>query len=139
MSVGLSRWILYGGALVVAGTLTTFGIVRPRRAEADADTLLSCADILARIGRFEAAIDDCEKALGQDPANRNGHIILAYASERTRDFPRAAREYEAALRLNRDPEMERLLRADRARVKDALARPPMGEKAPRSKPERKPR
>lgn len=57
---------------------------------------------LARLGRYEEALDECQKALALDPELHLAHGVLGYIYTRRAKYDLAEGEYLAALRLQPD-------------------------------------
>lgn len=123
---GKRRFGLYGiGAVVLAGLLYG-GFVY--KASPDVATLVNSAEMLAKVGAFDAAITNASQAVRREPQNRYAHIILGYCYGRKREFDKALSEYDAAVHLTRpDDKTLGLLRLYHASMLVKAGRAPEGE------------
>ncbi len=99
------RLILYAAAVVVAGVLAWFGFVY--KAEPDAGTLLNSAEILAKVGAFDDAIENAGRALRQQPDLQYAHVILGYCHGRKGDAAASVEHYRRAVELTPDTDANR--------------------------------
>ena len=101
-----NRWIAYPAAaafvlmLLLAAKLRTEG-------EPELGTLINGADILAKVGAHDKAIQECEKVLERDPGNLQAHLILAFAHDRLSNYEDSLRSYDRALALCEEEELGR--------------------------------
>jgi len=90
------RLIAYSCALLISGALLGAGSFLPE-GEPDLGTLINGADILAKVGAHDKAIQECEKVLKRDPGNLQAHLILASSHDAESRPDEALGYYERSL------------------------------------------
>jgi len=66
--------------------------------------MINGADILAKVGAHDKAIQECEKVLERDPGNLQAHLILAFSHDCESRYEDALETYERAFDLCTDDE-----------------------------------
>lgn len=92
------RCIAYPCTGVLIALLVCLGNFQPE-GEPDLGTLINGADILAKVGAHDKAIQECEKVLERDPGNLQAHLILAFIHDRREVYASALEHYDVALEL----------------------------------------
>ncbi len=99
------RCFAYPCVALVLATLVYAGGFRPfPEGEPDLGTMINGADILAKVGAHDKAIQECEKVLERDPGNLQAHLILAFSHDCSDRYEDALETYERASGLCTDDE-----------------------------------
>ncbi|HET7216477.1 MAG TPA: tetratricopeptide repeat protein [Vicinamibacterales bacterium] len=80
------------------------------------------ADVMRREGNLDAAAQQAVKASELDPSDARVHTLLGEIHEARKDLPQAIAEYEASLKLEPNPNLEKKL--DALREEAVLAKMP---------------
>ncbi len=91
-----NRCIAYPCTGLLITVLLGAGYFQPE-GEPDLGTLINGADILAKVGAHDKAIQECEKVLERDPGNLQAHLILAFSHDRNGSYADALDFYRKAL------------------------------------------
>lgn len=91
-----NRCIAYPCTGLLLTVLLSVGYFKPE-GEPDLGTLINGADILAKVGAHDKAIQECEKVLERDPGNLQAHLILAFSHDRVGRYDEALDYYAKSL------------------------------------------
>lgn len=101
------RLILYPCAMGIA--LFLIGLSVFYEVDADASTLVSAAQVYAKLGLHDKALENCQKVLAKTPEHLEALLVMGLVYDLKGDFQKALSCYEKAENLHSDPELNKAI------------------------------